>query len=53
MFFCFQTFIVDNNLWYQSSPFVTPNFITDTGVDKRVFNGIADWVYEGKVTFYT
>ena len=47
-FINFQTFVYDNDLFYQKDPFTTATRVTHTGKKKIIFNGIPDWVYEGK-----
>ena len=42
-----QTFVYDNNLYFQPNPFTTPVQVTDNRGNKYVYNGIADWLYEG------
>ena len=44
------TFVFDNNLYFQENPFMTPIQVTDTGLPGTIFNGVPDWVYEGKAT---
>lgn len=43
-----QTFVYDNNLYYQSDPMTIPTKMTESGRLKTVFNGIPDWLYEGE-----
>ncbi|KAI0215541.1 Dipeptidyl aminopeptidase-like protein 6 [Lamellibrachia satsuma] len=42
------TFVYENNLYYQSSPWTTPTRITTSG-KKTIFNGVPDWVYEEEI----
>lgn len=43
-------YVYENNIYYRSTPNVeTSDFrVTTTGEREAVFNGIPDWVYEGK-----
>ena len=41
-----QTFVYDNDLYYQPSPFTPPRRLTQSG-NSTLRNGIADWLYEG------
>jgi len=43
------SFVFRNNLYFQVSPDTTPNWITEDGQERRVFNGIPDWVYEEEI----
>ena len=42
-----QTFVYNNNLYFQLNPFTTPVQVTDNRGEKYLYNGIADWLYEG------
>ena len=42
-------FIYQNNIYYKQNPSSDAVQITRSGSEK-IFNGIADWVYEGKMT---
>jgi len=50
MLYSVQTFVYDNNLYFQPNPFTTPVQVTDNRGYKYVYNGICDWLYEG--SFY-
>ncbi|KAG2459567.1 DPP10 peptidase, partial [Polypterus senegalus] len=43
-------YIFENNIYYQPDVRNSSLRLTDSGKDGAVFNGIADWLYEGKVT---
>ena len=45
----FQTFVYENNLYYQSDPLSAPVRLTASG-NITVTNGVPDWLYEGNVT---
>ena len=40
-------YVLDNNLYYLPSSTAQPIQITDTGIVGELYNGHADWVYEG------
>lgn len=40
-------FVMENDVFYQSVHYPTPNAQRITNSSDLVFNGIADWVYEG------
>ena len=42
-----QTFVYNNNLYFQRNPFTTPVQVTNNNGNKYVYNGISDWLYEG------
>ena len=44
----FQFFAVDNNLYYQSDLTSDPVALTTDGQHNVVYNGVPDWLYEGK-----
>ena len=44
----FQTYVLDNDLYFQETPFHSPSRLTTTKLEDHVFNGIPDWVYEGE-----
>jgi len=48
--FSAQIFAYENNLYYQSDPKQFPKQLTFTGDERTVFNGVADWLYEGPAT---
>ena len=51
---CFvQSFVYDNNLYYQASPAVRPVQVTTSGDLLYVFNGVPDWLYEGYWQHYS
>jgi len=39
--------VYDNNVYYQHDPHATATQLTFTGDSKFIFNGVADWLYEG------
>lgn len=41
-------FVYLNNIYYQASMNEAPRQITTSGVINVIYNGIPDWVYEGK-----
>ena len=45
--FLFQTFVHNNNLYYQEDPLTTYTSVTNSGQPGLIFNGIPDWLYEG------
>lgn len=45
-----QSFVYENDLYYQRDPDTAPQRITSTG-DKFIINGIADWMYEGRLHY--
>ena len=47
MFDVEQTFVYNNDLYFQPNPFTTPVQVTDNKGQKYVYNGICDWLYEG------
>ena len=42
-------FVYGNNLYYQEALGKDIIQITNTGEEQNIFNGIPDWVYEGKL----
>jgi len=42
-----QVFVYDNNVYYQEDPHSSATQLTFTGDSKLIFNGVADWLYEG------
>jgi len=44
-----QTFVYENNIYFQKNPFMTPVRLTDDH-SPLVRNGVADWLYERKPT---
>lgn len=42
-----QIYIFENNIYYQADVRSSSLRITSSGRDGRVFNGLADWLYEG------
>ena len=47
-----QTFVYNNNLYFQLNPFTTPVQVTDNRGEKYLYNGIADWLYEGMLHIF-
>lgn len=49
--FVFQVFVYGNDIYYLDSPSSSevPKRLTDSGVEHKIFNGVPDWVYQGKV----
>ena len=43
-----QVFVYGNNVYYQKDPHATATQLTVTGDAKLIFNGVADWLYEGR-----
>lgn len=41
-------YVLDNDVFYQSVHYPTQNTQRITNTSNTIFNGIADWVYEGK-----
>uniref|UniRef100_A0A4W3HAA7 Dipeptidylpeptidase IV N-terminal domain-containing protein n=1 Tax=Callorhinchus milii TaxID=7868 RepID=A0A4W3HAA7_CALMI len=41
-------YILENNIYYQQTAHSPARALTSSGKDGVIFNGIADWVYEGK-----
>ena len=44
-----QTFVYENNLYYQANAFTTPVRVADNKGSKYILNGISDWLYEGMI----
>lgn len=44
-------FVFLNNIYYQSALNSAPRQITTTGQSDVIFNGVPDWVYEGRYSF--
>lgn len=42
-----QIYIFENNIYYQSDVRSNSLRITSSGTEGVVFNGLADWLYEG------
>ena len=51
MYSCIQAIVYGWDLWYIDFDADTPALIriTDDGEENKVYNGIPDWVYEGKI----
>lgn len=47
MFSTLQIYIFENNIYYQSDVKSNSLRLTSSGKEGVVFNGIADWLYEG------
>ena len=45
-----QVFAYGNNVYCQRDPHETAVQLTFTGDPKFIFNGVADWLYEGSYT---
>lgn len=43
-----QAYVWNNNIYIKASPTAAPVQITSNGEENKIFNGIPDWVYEGK-----
>lgn len=43
-----QLFIFENNIYYRTSVESRALRLVSTGKEEVVFNGLADWLYEGK-----
>ena len=52
VFVLLQTFVYNNNLYFQLNPFTTPVQVTDNRGEQYLYNGIADWLYEGWSRFH-
>lgn len=48
LLFSVQIFIFENNIYYKSTIESRTIRLVSTGQDGVVFNGLADWLYEGK-----
>lgn len=46
-----QIYIFENNIYYQSDVRSNSLRITSSGMDGVIFNGLADWLYEGLCVF--
>lgn len=44
-----QIYIFENNIYYQSDVQSSSWRLTSSGQEAIIFNGIADWLYEGKI----
>lgn len=57
MSFFFQVFVQGNDVYYRSAMLnvnVTEAFrVTDDGIADQIFNGVPDWVFEGKLNSWT
>ena len=42
-------FVYENNIYYKNTAISNAIQITTSGVDNKIFNGVPDWVYEGKI----
>lgn len=47
-FVFFQIYIFENNIYYQSDVKSNSLRLTSSGKEGVIFNGIADWLYEGE-----
>lgn len=47
-----QTFVSENNLYYQQDPFTTCTQVTSSGIVGEIYNGITDWLYEGQSEYF-
>jgi hypothetical protein len=43
-----QVYIFENNIYYQADVQSSSWRLTSSGQEGAVFNGISDWLYEGK-----
>lgn len=50
MAFSVQIFIFENNIYYRTTVESRAIRLVSTGREGVVFNGLADWLYEGKAT---
>lgn len=48
LFFLLQIFIFENNIYYRSTVESRSIRLVSTGKEGSVFNGLSDWLYEGK-----
>lgn len=46
--FSVQIFIFENNIYYRATVESRAIRLVSTGKERIVFNGLADWLYEGK-----
>lgn len=46
-----QAYVYQNNIYLKQRPEDPPFQITYNGRENKIFNGIPDWVYEGKLFF--
>lgn len=53
MYLCIQAIVYGWDLWYIDFDAASPALIriTEDGEENKVYNGIPDWVYEGKINF--
>lgn len=51
LLFSVQIFIFENNIYYKSTVESRTIRLVSTGQEGIVFNGLADWLYEGKTTW--
>lgn len=48
LFFPSQIFIFENNIYYRSTVESRSIRLVSTGKEGSIFNGLSDWLYEGK-----
>lgn len=48
--FFVQVFIFENNIYYRTTVESRAIRLVSTGKEGVVFNGLTDWLYEGKMT---
>lgn len=44
-----QVFVYRNDIFYLDSPSKSVVRLTDSGVEHKIFNGVPDWVYQGRL----
>ena len=47
-FVLLQVYVSENNLYYQRNPNAPAERVTSTGQHNVIYNGVADWTYQGK-----
>lgn len=45
-------YVVDNNIYYKSGVTSNATKLTHDGYERVIYNGVPDWVYEGKIKNY-
>lgn len=43
-----QVYIFENNIYYQADVQSSSWRLTSSGLEGAIYNGISDWLYEGK-----
>ena len=47
-----QTFVFDNNVYFQRNPFTTPSRLVESPNAANIYSGIPDWLYSGKLVYH-